>query len=58
MGAALSVCGAGAKLKMNIMDTLRTGQPLRVHVDGVKVRFTDTVSKAPLNDSGGQRARS
>lgn len=45
MGAALSVCGAGAKLKMNIMDTLGAGQPLRVRVDGVKVRFTDTGSK-------------
>lgn len=54
MGTALSVCGVGAKLKMNIMDTLGTVQPLKAAInmqniqgspDGVKVSFIDTVSK-------------
>lgn len=33
MGTALSVCGVGAKLKMNIMDTLGTVRPLKVAIN-------------------------
>lgn len=33
MGAALSVCGVGAKLKMSIMDTLGTVRPLKAAIN-------------------------
>lgn len=33
IGAALSVCGTGAKFKMNVMDTLGTMKPLRATIN-------------------------